>query len=83
MAGVLSGTVWLPDGSAGAGPGVEVTACGPLPPGHGPHPRRRLVLVRADPSSGYYTLQVRDTRPGGTGSMAETRVWLQPGQSAR
>jgi len=82
MGGVLSGTVWLPDASAGAGPDVEVTASGPIPD----------VTVRTDAQGHYafaavlpaggYLLTARDTRPGGTGSVVQTRVWLQPAQPA-
>ena len=65
MAGVLSGTVWLPDATGGAGPDVEVTATGPVPD----------VTVRTDAQgrysfaqvlpSGGYLLTARDTRPAG------------------
>jgi hypothetical protein len=83
MAGILSGTVWMPDGLSGAGPDVEVTASGPIPD----------VTVRTDAQgrfsfaqvlpAGGYLLTVRDSRLSGTGSVVQARVWLQPAQSAQ
>ncbi len=82
MAGILSGTVWLPGGSAGAGPGVEVTASGSIGD----------VTVLTDAQGHYafahvlpagsYLLTARDARPDGTGSVARTRVSLQVSQPA-
>ena len=82
MAGVLSGTVWEPDGVTGAGPEVEVTASGSIPD----------VTVRTDAQGQYafaqvlpaggYLLTVRDSRPDGTGSVVQSRIWLQPSQAA-
>ena len=82
MAGVLSGTVWEPDGVTGAGPEVEVTASGSVPD----------VTVRTDAQGRYrfaqvlpaggYVLTVRDSRPEGTGSVLQSRIWLQPSQEA-
>ena len=83
MAGLLSGTVWMPDGVTGAGPEVEVTASGPIPD----------VTVRTDAQGHYafakvlpaggYLLTARDARPEGTGSVVQTRIWLQPSQAAQ
>jgi hypothetical protein len=82
MAGVLSGTVWEPNGVAGAGADVEVTASGPGPD----------VTVRTDSEGRYsfarvlpaggYLLTARDARPDGTGSLTQSRIWLQPSQPA-
>ena len=65
MAGVLSGTVFLPDGVTPAGAGVEVTARGSLPD----------VMVRTDDAGryrfakilpeGHYTLTAADPVTGG------------------
>jgi hypothetical protein len=34
-------------------------------------------------AAGGYLLTARDTRPGGTGSVVQTRVWLQASQPAQ
>lgn len=77
IAGVLSGTVFLPDGVTPAGPGVQVTANGPLPDvtvntdlqGH-------FAFARIFPQ-GSYTLTTSDPI---TGDVSRDRVFLQAGQ---
>lgn len=79
IAGVLSGTVSLPDGVTPAGSGVEVTANGPLPD----------VKVTTDANGfyrfakifpeGLYTLTASDPVTGG---VFRTQVYLRAGQDA-
>ncbi len=77
IAGVLSGTVFLPDGVTPAGSGVAVTANGPLPDvtvntdmqGH-------FAFARIFPQ-GSYTLTTSDPI---TGDVSRDRVFLQAGQ---
>ena len=76
---VLSGRVTLPDGTTPAGPGIEVTASGPLPD----------VTVTTNAASQYriadilpaggYTLTARDPE---TGFTTRAQVYLQAGQAA-
>ncbi len=78
-AGVLSGNVTLPDGATPAGPGVHVTANGPLPD----------VTVDTDAQGHYrfakifpegtYTLTASDPVSGG---VVRTQVFLRAGQDA-
>ncbi|HSM86255.1 MAG TPA: carboxypeptidase-like regulatory domain-containing protein, partial [Candidatus Limnocylindrales bacterium] len=77
ISGVLSGTVLLPDGETPAGPGVEVTANGPLPD----------VTVVTDASShfqfakifpeGTYKVTARDPISGG---VVQDTLFLRAGQ---
>jgi hypothetical protein len=77
ISGVLSGTVFLPDGTTSAGAGVQVTATGPLPD----------VTVSTDSSGifkfakifpdGLYTLTASDPVSGGINQM---KVYLHAGQ---
>ncbi|WP_291983730.1 carboxypeptidase regulatory-like domain-containing protein [Luteitalea sp.] len=77
MGGVLSGTVLQPDGTTPVGPGVQVTANGPLPD----------VVVATDASghfefpavlpAGSYGLTVRDP---GTGGLSYDIVYLNVGR---
>ena len=77
FAGELRGTVFLPDGTTGAGAGVQVTVNGVLPD--------TTVWTNADGHyafgrilpAGAYTLTVRDPRGAG---QAQTRVVLQVSQ---
>ena len=79
ISGVLSGTVYLPDGVTPAGPGVEVTANGALPD----------VTVETDAAGTYrfaeifpeglYTLTATDP---GSGGVIRTQVYLRAGQDA-
>jgi hypothetical protein len=79
IAGVLSGTVSLPDGVTAAGSGVQVTANGPLPD----------VTVETDAQGfyrfakifpeGLYTLTASDPVTGG---VFRTQVYLRAGQDA-
>jgi Bacterial Ig-like domain/Carboxypeptidase regulatory-like domain/Bacterial Ig domain len=77
-AGVLSGTIFLPDGVTPAGAGVQVIANGPLP----------NVTVNTDANGNYqfaailpqgsYTLSASDPVSGGVDQMT---VFLRPGQN--
>ena len=77
ISGVLSGTVYLPDGTTQAGAGVQVTATGPLPD----------VTVSTNSSGffkfakifpdGLYTLTASDPVSGGISQM---KVFLHAGQ---
>ena len=79
IAGVLSGTVTLPDGTTPSGSGVHVTANGPLPD----------VTVDTDAAGAYrfakifpeglYTLTASDPVTGG---VVRTQVYLRAGQDA-
>ena len=76
ISGVLSGTVYLPDGTTQAGAGVQVTATGPLPD----------VTVSTNSSGffkfakifpdGLYTLTASDPVSGGISQM---KVYLHAG----
>lgn len=76
-AGVLSGTVFLPDGVTPAGAGIEVSAIGPLPE----------VVVRTDDDGfyefapifpqGLYTVAVFDFVTGG---LAQEQIYLRAGE---
>ena len=76
--GVLSGTVFLPDGVTPAGAGVQVTVNGPLP----------NVSVNTDASGSYafakilpqgmYTFTINDPISGGTN---QQRIFLSAGQN--
>jgi hypothetical protein len=78
IAGQLSGTVFLPDGTTPAGPGITVTANGVLPD----------VTVSTDANSHYqfakifpqgsYTVTVRDPVTGG---VAQDTLFLPTGQN--
>ena len=77
ISGVLSGTVYLPDGTTPTGAGVQVTATGPLPD----------VTVSTDTNGffkfakifpdGLYTLTASDPVSGGVNQM---KVYLHAGQ---
>jgi len=79
ISGVLSGTVYLPDGTTQAGAGVQVTATGPLPD----------VTVSTNSSGffkfakifpdGLYTLTASDPVSGGISQM---KVYLHAGQDS-
>ena len=79
IAGELSGTVFLPDGTTPAGAGVEVTADGPLPD----------VTVETDAAGGFrfakilpegtYTVTAQDPVTGGA---VQERLFLQSGQDS-
>jgi hypothetical protein len=80
VSGVLSGTVYLPDGTTAAGSGIQVTANGPLPD----------VTVNTDGNGffkfakifpeGLYTLTANDPVSGGVMQM---KVYLRAGQDTK
>jgi hypothetical protein len=77
IAGELSGTIFLPDGTTPAGAQIEVTASGPLPDvvvntdEHGQYHFAKIF------SEGSYTVTVRDPITGG---VARSSVYLRAGQ---
>ncbi len=76
-AGTLTGTVFLPDGTTPAGPGVAVTANGPLPDVTVPTDAQGAYhFVKILPEGGY-TLTVNDAV---TGAVAREGVYLAAAQ---
>ncbi|MBN2370855.1 MAG: Ig-like domain-containing protein, partial [Vicinamibacteria bacterium] len=82
IAGILSGVIMLPDGSPGV-PDIEVTASGPVPDVTVHTVAEGQYSFAPVLPAGRYLLTARDTRPAGTGSVAQTCVYLQPSQPAR
>jgi hypothetical protein len=80
VSGVLSGTVYLPNGTTAAGSGIQVTANGPLPD----------VTVNTDGNGffkfakifpeGLYTLTANDPVSGG---VVQMKVYLRAGQDTK
>jgi hypothetical protein len=77
ISGVLSGTVYLPDGTTTAGAGVQVTATGPLPDVTVSTNSSGLFKFAKIFPDGLYTLTASDPVSGGVNQM---KVYLHAGQ---
>ncbi len=79
IAGVLSGTVYLPDGTTPAGAGIEVSATGPLPEVKVKTNTEGIYRFAKIFPQGTYTIIARDPVTGGT---SREQVYLRTGQDS-